>query len=441
MKSANTSRPFRTTKALQPTAVTLAAALMITLQSAAAQTNHVNLWADAPLIATLWPHVEPVLNARYPEITVTITAGQSGAHTDRLRPALIAGTGPDLFAIDAAPGRMGLLAEAGLLLPLEPYYEQFGWNEAFLPWAKEWTMYSAPGDGQPQTYGVPGNVDLIGVFYRETAFAELDLSVPETYEEFIGMLEHARDSDYLPLVGGFRDNTPRGWFISTIVQAAAGKDLIDDILAGNAEWTDPGIVLAATEAQRLANEGLLISQVHALGRDEGYQLFVNSPRALAHIVGAWMLPLCDAGNADCGFFPLPPIGDGLVPAYAGGLGGGFAIAADAGDPDAAAKVLEVLFSEEVQRSIHESAAQERIFVFPVTYDATDWDLNQNIRAVVDIVFDPTVDVGYNLSVVTPSTFVDEYFVSVQGLLIGQLTPEEFAARLQAAWEASGNEEP
>lgn len=411
-------------------ALVLLTAIGVSAQVAYAQENHVDLWVAASWADDLWPIVEAALNEKYPEVEVTVTPGMGGADIAALRTALVAGQGPDLFQANAAPSRMGLLAEAGLLLPLESYYENYGWNDTLLPWAKRRTMFVGPNDAEAVTYGVPQNVEFMAVFYKESVFNELGLTEPSTYEEFVELLQTLKDNGYMPIIGGFRDTFPRGWFISTYFQAAAGREQIEEILYGNGSWDNESILQAAVAVQELAQAEYLIPESHSIGSDEAFQLWLNNPRAGLIITGSWEVPTCM--EQGCRFFALPSLEAGGEGGLIGGVGGGLAISANAGDPDAAAKVLDVLFSEEVQRQMTEQIGR----IDPVAYDHSSWSLDDGVEMIAQLALNPNSDIGYNLSVVTPSLFVDEYYVAVQGLMLGQLTPESFTQRLQAAWEAS-----
>lgn len=428
MNSKQLSRKHTDRNWLRRLLTLLAVALLA--QAATAQTNRVELWVAASWADLVWPIVQPALAERYPEVTVNVTPGQGGADIAALRTALVGGQGPDLFQSNAAPSRMGLLAESGLLMPLERYYQQYGWNDIFLPWAKQRTSFVGPNDTAAQTYGVAQNVEFMAVFYKPEVFDSLGLSVPETYAEFEAVLQALKDSGYLPIIGGFRETFPRGWFMSAVIQAAAGREKLDDVLAGGSDWNDAGILAAAEATLQMAMAGYLASESQSLSAAEAFQLWLSHPRAGMIVTGSWEVANCV--EQGCRFFPFPSLDADLDSSFIGGVGGGLAMSVNAQDPDAAAKLLDVLFSEDVQRRISEEVGR----VDPLTYDIFNWNLRPAVRLIAELSLDPTSDIGYNLSVVTPGTFVDEFYAGTQGLMLGSLTPAEYTARLQAAWEAS-----
>jgi raffinose/stachyose/melibiose transport system substrate-binding protein len=76
-----------------------------------------------------------MFNEAHPDIEVTREAQQN--MRDILKTALDAGTGPDVMYYDTGPGFAGVLARAGLLLPLDDAYAEYGWNDRILPIAKD----------------------------------------------------------------------------------------------------------------------------------------------------------------------------------------------------------------------------------------------------------------------------------------------------------------
>ena len=64
-----------------------------------------------------------------PNITITREAIQTEQMRDTVNTAISSGTGPDIIFYDAGPGYAGVLADAGLLLPLDDYAAEYGWAE------------------------------------------------------------------------------------------------------------------------------------------------------------------------------------------------------------------------------------------------------------------------------------------------------------------------
>ena len=76
-----------------------------------------------------------------PNITITREAFATDQMREMVNTAISSGTGPDLIFYDAGPGYAGVLADAGLLLPLDDYAAQYGWDERVAAPAVEATTY------------------------------------------------------------------------------------------------------------------------------------------------------------------------------------------------------------------------------------------------------------------------------------------------------------
>src|ERR671921_1861008 len=105
---------------------------------------------------------------------------------------------PDIFSYDTGPGFGGVLADSGLLYPLEKTYQQRGWS--IYEWAKQRTTY----DGT--LYGVPDQVEEIIVYYNKDLVPE----VPKTVGELRGVAQELKLRGTIPLAFGNREQYPAG---------------------------------------------------------------------------------------------------------------------------------------------------------------------------------------------------------------------------------------
>src|SRR3712207_7942190 len=94
---------------------------------------------------------------------------------------------PDVFSYDTGPGFGGVLADAGLLYPLEKAYQQGGWG--IYEWAKQRATYNGT------LYGVPDQVAEIIVYYNK----DLVPRVPKTVGELRGVAEELKLRGTIPL--------------------------------------------------------------------------------------------------------------------------------------------------------------------------------------------------------------------------------------------------
>ncbi len=123
-------------------------------------------------------------NDANPDIEVTREAQQN--IRDILKTALTAGTGPDIMYYDTGPGFAGVLARAGLLLPLDDAYAEYNWKDRILPIARERATF----DGK--VYGIGNELEFVGVFYNKRIFDAQGIKEPATHNDFLVLCDNLK---------------------------------------------------------------------------------------------------------------------------------------------------------------------------------------------------------------------------------------------------------
>src|SRR5919199_2669125 len=139
---------------------------------------------------------------------------------------------PDVFSCDTGPGFGGVLADAGLLYPLEKAYKEKGWD--IYEWAKQRATYNGT------VYGVPDQVEEIVVYYNKDLVPE----EPQTLEELRRVAEEHKLRGTIPLAFGNREQYPAGHLFSIGASNLLGRQGLDNILYGNGRWDVPEVVEA-----------------------------------------------------------------------------------------------------------------------------------------------------------------------------------------------------
>ena len=97
-----------------------------------------------------------------PDIEIVIETLNTDVMRDIAKPTMEAGEGPDLIYYDAGPGYAGILANAGLLLPLDAAYEANNWDERLISISRAWTTFGG------QVYGVGHELEAQGLYWNKT---------------------------------------------------------------------------------------------------------------------------------------------------------------------------------------------------------------------------------------------------------------------------------
>jgi len=364
-----------------------------------------------------------------PNITITREAFSTDQIRDVVNTAISSGTGPDLIFYDAGPGYAGVLADADLILPLDDYAAQYGWDERVAAPALEATTI----DGK--LYGMPLQTDLIGMFYNKTLLDQEGLTAPETLDELVTFCGQATEKGYIPIA--FADN--EGWQafhqFSMTANQTVGPEGIRKLLNSEGSWDTPEIVTAIQAFfVTLRDAGCFPEDPVAIPYADGNSLFING-EALLHTTGSWQIDQweTDMPDYEVGFVPFPEIPGGKGRVWISGVGSAWYISSTTQHPDEAAAFIDYLFSQEAVEKWIEGS---RYFV-PVDVDMSNIEigpLNAQVIETLQTAGDEGVQFGYNVDVLAPPEFNEAMSSGFQAILVGDKTPEQEAADLQAAWQ-------
>lgn len=400
---------------------------------------------DEPVELVVWdqftdPEISAVVDeiyAGFAEANPTVTIKREAVDNDQLRQtlrtSLSSGEGPDVIFYDAGPGYAGVLADAGLIVPLEEYAAEYGWKEKVAGTALQGTTI----DGQ--LYGMPLQVDLIGMYVNNAVMEENGWTAPATLDEMLAFCKTASEAGTIPVA--FADNP--GWQafhqISMTANQMIGADAMQEILynGGEANWESPEIV-AAIKAffVDMRDAGCFPEDVNALTYDDGNALFYAGDAAL-HTTGSWMIGDMEANMgeaaADVTFVPFPALPGGKGQYWITGVGSAYYVTENSEHKDEAAAFIDYLFQPEV---VAEGWVEKGKYAVPVEFDAAAVEGSPLFKSVLDTLqssLKGEAQLGFNIDVMAPQAFNDAMLNGFQAILSGDKTPEELAAELQVAW--------
>ena len=365
-----------------------------------------------------------------PNITITREAISSDQMRDTINTAISSGTGPDIINYDAGPGYAGVLADAGLLVPLDDLADQAGLRDRIAPYALQGTTI----DGT--LYGLPTTVDLIGVYSNNTLMAEAGLTMPETLADLVTFCGAAADAGYVPMALSANPGWQTFHQFSMVVNAMLGPEAVGQLLIENqGDWNSPAVVQAIDAFfVQLRDAGCFSDDVNALTYDDAAALFYSG-QSLLLPTGSWMIANIEANmpDSDVGFHQFPMIDGALCRCWVSGVGSAYFVSAQSEQQEAAKMLLEFLFSPE---SAARWVSEANIFM-PVQLDALTLDLSPLASSVVQTLqsgISGETQFGWNVDVLAPPAFNDMMMNGFQAMLSGDKTAEEQAADLQAAWQ-------
>jgi raffinose/stachyose/melibiose transport system substrate-binding protein len=327
---------------------------------------------------------------------------------------------PDVFAYDTGPGFGGVLAEAGLLRPLENAYKEHGWD--IYDWAKQQATY----DGT--VYGVPDQVEEIIVFYNKDLVPE----VPHTLEELRLISDELKGRGKIPLAFGNRAKYPASHMFSIAASNVLGREGLDSILNGDGRWDTPQVVEAIGLMFRdFVESGYYPKNPNALTLDGANALFYSGEAAM-NPTGTWLVSeiVQAVQEFEVGFFPFPSIeGSGISPPA--GVGTGWFVAKDAKNPQGAISFIDYLLQDDTARLTIEKL--NMIPAHPV--DTEGLEVPELFKQVLDDLseFPQAEAFGYNIDVLAPQNFNEVMYTGFREVINGRRSPGEQAGALQQAW--------
>jgi raffinose/stachyose/melibiose transport system substrate-binding protein len=335
-----------------------------------------------------------------------------------LQTQLRSGEGPDVFNWGSGPDFGGKLAEAGLLYDLSDAYRKHGWE--VYDFAKERVTV----DGK--VYGIPGEMETLGVFYNKEIFDKAGVAAPQSVDELMNAAEQLQQAGYIPMAVGDKEAWEGGHYLSMSLSSIVGSDGMEALISGKKPWDSPEVVEALRIWKDMQEAGYLTRSPTAVDYDTSVAQFLSGEAAMLP-TGSWLVgEIEDNTDFDVGYIPFPgPNGEGV---FASGLGSGPYISASTDKVDASIEFLDFLASEEHARWTVENLHT----IPPVPMDTESLNVSPLLKKVVSDVEEMSQggDFGYNIDVMVSPAVNEAMYEGVQGVFTDQATPAEAAASME-----------
>src|SRR3954467_12491695 len=191
---------------------------------------------------SIWADAAKQYMAAHPNVKINITVLENEAFKSKLTTWMQGGKVPDIFQ-SWGGGTLKERADAGLVQDV---------SEATKPWIGDLNpaavgLYKLDG----KQYGVPFNLGMVGVWYRQSLFAKAKIDAPpQTWEEFLQAVAKLKAAGITPLAVGEKDKWPGMFWWANLALRIAGKDAMAK--AGqDGSFNSPGFVKAGEELKQL----------------------------------------------------------------------------------------------------------------------------------------------------------------------------------------------
>ncbi len=261
------------------------------------------------------------------------------SYYNKLRTKFAVGEFPDIF-LDFGGARCYDYVESGVLVDLAPYLQaDQKWANDFVSGViDDWKYPDYPG----AVYGVPTAFYVVGIFYNKAIFADLNLEIPKTMNEFTKVCDTLLAADITPMPLGEKDIYRAGHFLNNLVMKAYGSEAVVALGNRTLAYDDPKMIHLYQMIYDFNQKGYFGQ--NAVNKDNNMaRSDFHSGKSAMQFDGTWYLGIAaKAANADdIGFFPFPAVDPQYYGSWQGGNNGGISVV-NTGDQEKINKAVEVV---------------------------------------------------------------------------------------------------
>lgn len=360
----------------------------------------------------------------HPNIEINFRTIRNTEYNTVLATALEGGQGPDVMQLRAYGG---LQRYTDFLLPLGDRIDA-------LSEFSDSSIASATGREDGNIYGVPFANQALGIYYNQRIFEENGVSVPETWSEFIEVMDTLQANGVTPLANGGQ----AAWMLEIMFGTIGpnhygGNEFYQEVVAGETTFTDERFVNALSQMQALRE----YMPNGFMGLDyASMQANFFTEQAAMYIGGSFESAFFQEQNPnlEIGVFAAPAP-EGVGTRYVGTWAdGSYGVNRDTEHQEEAVELARFMASQEFGNMFTNLLAQ----ISPVPGVEADPNevpvLSQFVSAMEEYDTTPYIMlVGFRWEQPTGSVALQN---ALQGMMQGDLSPEEVAEEVQsqiASW--------
>jgi raffinose/stachyose/melibiose transport system substrate-binding protein len=370
--------------------------------------------------------------ARHKNVDVTITY-RSFADTIKTLPLKLASND----APDVVQGAQGYTLDATLvkrklIVPLDRYAARYGWTKLYGAPALGQYKLRADGDwdGRSQLYGVGHHVDFVGVFYNKAKLRQLGFRTPpKTLAQFEAVLAKAAAAGERGYIFGNQDGISGTWVLGSMIGHFGNAGYVRNWLYGRSgtTWVNAPNRAATNKLRDWVNKGYLTEDFNGVAYPDSLTAFAKGEGVFL-VTGSWAAAGVREGlGNNVGFINFPKGRTGKVQGI-GSLSLPWHISRKSENQDLAAELIDTLVNKQSAPIL---LAHGRIpgFATPVAKVP-----NPLLREIGVAWQQLRKDNGQLLYLDWATTsMLTELERSIQEVLVGEITTNQFLARIQKNW--------
>jgi raffinose/stachyose/melibiose transport system substrate-binding protein len=279
---------------------------------------------------------------------------------DKVKTAVAGGGGPDIIETGGPTTNIEFY-NAGYVIPLDDFADQYGWRDIMHPWA------IANGMTRDHLISVQLTQETMMMVYNKGLLEEKGWQLPTGPEEFAALAADCIAEDIVPYASF------HGWplYHSVIWNDYSSALSVYKWLTGEIPFTSEEFVNGAEYWKMMLDKNWLGDKVWDMAFGDEWAL-LSTGKALMKMDGSWAFNTgADAfQNFDWDVAALPNLRDGITHTWEIGSGEALSISADCQHPEAAGEVLNFVYSDP-HRAGEIIAAHPGEWVVPIRLSEAD----------------------------------------------------------------------
>ena len=276
------------------------------------------------------------VNATWEAGEAVVSPIEHEAFKDQILIALAGGEPPDVFSYWAG-ARTQSVYDNGHLQPLTAAFDGADvWN-AFPKALVDAGVYG----GEPHL--LPFGFHYVAFFYNPHVMEAAGVTeMPTTGDELFAAAEQIAATGVKPFALGSQFRWPAQFWFDFSILRTAGPDYRGKLMSGEASYTDPEVVAAMEYWKGLADAGFFVDDANAYTWTDAADQVANGEAAMT-LMGTWITGYWNGNGlepvTDYDFFNFPVLDPAIENAALGPIDG-WALSADAANPEGALSLLE-----------------------------------------------------------------------------------------------------
>lgn len=361
------------------------------------------------------------ISGAFPNVEMDLQQLQNDPFKTKLRTSIGSDEPPDIWHTWGG-GVLAEYANEGVVLDITEALNEGGWKDRFAPGLLDLLKV---GDSY---YGVPIVANTVVFWYNKDLLG--DITAPATWDELIQLVQDIKADGLVPITLANKTKWPGAFYLNYLVLRTKGADFLNQVMAGEASFDDPGVVQAGEMIQELVDAGAFPEGFNGLEIDTGgSRKLLYGEQAAMELMGTWLPGTIDSEIDDfsqkLAFFPFPPVdgGEGDPSSLLGGVSPAYSISQKSEIPEVAIEFLKAVTDDTARDQVVQAGRLSAMV--GATYE--DEKTNQLATALQEAA---SVQLFWD-QYLPPELGQVQLDVS-QGLLSKSITPEEGAKQLEEA---------